>query len=324
MDILTKPVGEKDRRLIVHPKPAVEREAIRRNQNTGRLEITNPDLIKIKPGTYYPEVKEAGHRCLYCRDKDGQYHVYGRKLNVKLTYTDIYPKLLKSHLAQITIPKESVLDLELVWPGHPDSEVATAIKECPEKLIPKIFAAPIWEGDELFGEKSLSYVAGRQILFDAIENQSFLTRRAHPVMVGGPAFSANNLASLLNTAEKFNIEGWVLKGASCDQWWKLKGAKELDAFITGFKISDAETRKGLVTALYIGLYYGDKVVELGSCAGLNLELMEKITANQKKYLNRVIRVQYQEVAGKGKLKHGFFDCFRDDKNKESCTVEQLK
>ena len=145
------------------------------------------------------------------------------------------------------------------------------------------------------------------------------------------------LEALLNMAELQHQEGYVLKVMACDGWWKLKGINEADVYVTGFKISDADTRKGMVTAVEVAVVNKEHYsVNMGNVSGFNLEEMGKMTEaynkygltrngpNKNPYFGKVLRVIYQEIAGQGKMKHGFFDCWRDDKNQTSCWTTQFK
>jgi hypothetical protein len=326
MNILTKPVGEKDRKLIIHPKDAVLRSGMVRSAN-GDIEIVDPKAVKIKSGLYCIERKEQGHRHFLVREQGKPPAVYGRRLNVEKTYTNIYPKLEKSVVAKIwyMMPENTVFDFELCWPGHPDSEVTTAIKECPEDLHPYIFSVPILEGKPMMGSDSMGWFEGRRWLQDFV-GKEYMTKGFKPIELGADTKeSIKTLEALLNIADGKGWEGFVLKGMFCDDWWKLKGINEADVFVTGFKISTAETRKGLPTGVKIAVLDEDeKVVDMGNVAGFSLELMNDMKNNPEKYLNKVMRVVYQEIAGKGKMKHGFFNCWRDDKNWQSCSINQFQ
>lgn len=326
MNLLTKPIGEKDRRLIIHPKEAVLRNGIRRDSE-GRLEIVDPKAIKIPDGIYCIEDKEQGHRHIWCCDKEGNYHLYGRRLNVQQTYTDILPKLNGKVTCFPPLPPESALDFELCWPGHPDSEVTTAIKDHPEELHPYFFAILIWKGSLVIGDNSFEWFSGRRHLEHHV-GKKYMTKGYKPINLDSSTKAGKQkklwvLETLLNKAEEKGKEGFVLKEMMSMGWWKLKGINEADVFVTGFKISDSETLKGLATGVKIAVYKDGKVFNMGNVSGFDRETQTDMAKNPDKYLGRVLRVVYQEIAGKGKMKHGFKDSWRDDKNKESCTFDQF-
>lgn len=328
MNLLTRASGEKNRVLLCHPKAAVERKGIRRDDD-GKLMIIDPKAIKIKTGTYYPETKEAGHRHFLARDEEGAYTCYGRRLNVDNVYIDIYPKI--KDMKHPKLPRGTVLDMELVWPGHPDSEVVTAIKDCPAELECRVFGVPIFMGKDYRG---LSYIDGRSAVLANV-NKPYVTKRYKPVELT-KANIVQKLTWLLNQAEAKGIEGFVLKSAHYSGWYKLKGINEADVICTGFKISDADTRKGMVTAVKVSVYFdGDNGMKyIGNVSGFDLDEMNAMTneynmaearklPESNRYIGRPLQIIYQEMASQNGLKHGFFDRWRDDKNPLDCNLEQF-
>jgi hypothetical protein len=326
MHILTRPVGEKDRALIVHPKPAVDRKCIRKD---GNKIVIDPKGIKIKNfDTLYVEEKSAGHRHLFCRDINGEFYCFGRRLNVKKKYTDIWPKIYT--MPHPNLPKDTVVDMELVWPGHPDSEVTTAIAECPEELRMRCFAVPILKGMVHIEGYSHEYGYGRKELVELIGKENCV-KRYEPIRSGVDLKYV--FEKYLNFAQKNSLEGFVLKEKFCSKWWKLKIADEADVFIMGFKISNAKTRKGMVTAVKVGVMKNDKPTYVGNVSGWNLDEMQRMTKSFNKfgadannpYMHKVIKIQYQELASQGGLKHAFRveNPFREDKGCQSCRWEQF-
>jgi ATP-dependent DNA ligase len=337
MTELTLPSGEKDRKLQIHPKAAVERKGLKRDSE-GKLRIADPKAIKIKiprqvPAVMiFPEMKEAGHRHFLARDENGEYSCFGRRLNVEKTYTDIYPKLKGWQHPEL--PTRTVVDFELVWPGHPDSEVVTAIKECPEELEMRAFSIPIYKGRNLIGTNSLNYIDGRKLLMRVLKYKKYITKRYTPIKLTRDN-QIQVLEALLNKAEELDIEGFVLKEMSTLGWYKLKGINEADVFVIGFKISNAETRKGMVTAVRVAVMDGLDEKYVGNVSGFNIGEMNEMTEAYNKFgdksegydanpfMYKTLRIVYQEQAGQGGLKHAFRDCWRDDKAAESCTMDQF-
>lgn len=329
MDILTRNSGSK-RVLINKPNEITPRSNLKKDPNTGMLKVLDPEKIKICNCTVYPEHKEQGHFHYYCRDFGGNYHIYGRRQNVNGTYTDIYDELDRLILPEI--PHDTVIGGELIWPGHPDSEVPTAIKNYGNELRFKAFSIPIHKGTLL---QHVSYDCSSGLL-----NQYFHPElqvfRGTPIKLGSKQDTAIVLQNLLVEAKKKKFEGWVLKQSGNLGWWKLKGLCEADVFITGCKASNSETQSGMITSVTIGCLGQDgKVVNMGSVTGFNL-YEKSIMTNayyskkrfgncfQDKYLGKVLRVVYQEIAGKGKLKHASFDGWREDKIDIECTMDQFQ
>lgn len=73
-------------------------------------------------------------------------------------------------------------------------------------------------------------------------------------------------------------------------------------------------------SLQLGLYDGDKLVQVGSLSGLTEEILE----NWKDYLGKVVEVTAMMVMETGGLRHPKFVSIREDKNAKDCTIEQLR
>lgn len=331
MDILTKEAGS-TRKLIVKPHSLIGRDNLVLHGN--QFVISEPERLPFTyPVELFVETKEQGHFHYLCCDKQRKISVFGRRLNVDGEYADIGPDLIDR--AQLPyLPPETVLAIELIWPGHPDSSVPTAIKECPEQLEIKALAIPIYKGKVQFGKSSLSYQEGRRLLewmigsdpspgYSCVECHGTVNwRNARDAALG--------LQTLLSDAKSMGIEGYVLKEKHYDGWWKVKVIRDADVFVTKFNISDAVTRTGLVTSVDVGVIDVDgTITDMGSVSGFDLDEMEKMTKAYEKgecgseYYHRTLRIIYQEVAAKGKLKHGFFSGWRLDKDWQECSMEQF-
>jgi len=331
MNILTKEAGQ-SRKLIVKPVDICPRSNFRPNAD-GHLRVVDVDKIKLHNTTVAIEVKEQGHFHYYCRTLLGEYRMFGRRTNVDGEYTDIMFKLCK--MKRPGLPKGTVVAIEVIWPGHPDSEVPTAIKECPQELKMVALGVPIQAGIKYFDCDEDYKSAQRRM--NGILPPEFHPKRLGFKKLGDKFETAEILEYYLKFAKNAGIEGVVFKEFGYDGWWKLKGVKEADVFITGFKISDSETQYGMVTAVNIGVvesivYDEITIRNMGSITGFDLEEKDKMTgayniygkSEENPYWMKPLRVLYQEIAGKGKLKHGFFDCWRDDKIWDQCTMEQFK
>ena len=323
MDILTREYGSKEKRkLLVKPRELIGRDNISIGDE---FQVRRPDLLPFSyPCTYHLETKEQGHFHFLCRDAGEKYMVFGRRLNVEGGFTDIASDLV-GRMSLPHLPPETVLAFELVWPGHPDSSVPTAIKSCPQELVVKAIGLPIYKASILFGRSSLKYFPGRELLESVMGFPELCVEYQGSFTWNNMNEAARDIAMLLTRAKKENLEGFVLKGKHYADWWKFKVLRDADVFITDFNISDAETRAGLVTSVDVGVMDvdGETIVNMGSVSGFDLEEMERMTQSMSAYKDAVLRIVYQEVAAQGKLKHGFFAGWRDDKNTWECTVEQF-
>jgi len=330
MSILTKEAGQ-SRKLIVKPVDICPRSNFRPDAD-GHLRVVDVDKIRLHDTTVAIEVKEQGHFHYYCRTLLGEYRMFGRRTNVDGEYTDIIHKLKEMKLPGL--PKGTVVAIELIWPDHPDSEVPTAIKDHPSLLKMVALGVPIQAGIKHF-DCDEDYKTARRRM-NGILPPEFHPKRLGFIKLGDKFETAEILEYYLKFAKNSGIEGVVFKEFGYDGWWKLKGVKEADVFITGFKVSDSETQYGMVTSVKIGcmqIIQGNfEIKEMGNVTGFNLEEKDEMTgaynihgdAETNPYWMKTLRVLYQEIAGKGKLKHGFFDCWRDDKDYSECTMEQFR
>jgi len=330
MNKLTKATGS-TRKLIVKPVNAVSRAYIGRDARGNPCITGDASKIKVPPGTYYCEDKEQGHFYIYARDYYGNYTMYSRRIGVSGSYTNIYPKL-KGKTELPSLPLKTAVAVELVYPGHPDSSVPTGIKECPQNLRAIAHGLAIYMGAVCMDQKIL-YMNSRKILEKIFGSRNCV--RYFKLKLEKET-TVSRVNTLLRSAEHRGIEGFVLKEYAYKNWFKIKRVQEADVFVTGFKISNSQTYDGQVTALLIGvLDRNKKVIPMGSVSGLNDELKQEISKSIEfrgynfdevlgpKFLRKVLRVTYQEVASKGKLKHGFFDGWRDDKDWTECTMDQF-
>ena len=312
MDVLTRSTGE-SRVLRVKPKKCIGRSYLRPEGDS--LVVTDENKIKIPNGEYFTENKSAGHFHVYARNSDGYYSMFGRRLGVDGQYIDIYPKL-KGRTPLPELPNETAVSLELVWPDFPDSSVPTAIKECPEELRAEAFGLAIYRGESYVdieepyrnARKKLIQLFGLENLIPSI-GALYLDRRTKKATIEG----------LLTSAKRHGLEGYVLKNFAYKDWWKLKGLHEADVFITGFKISKSETYYGQVTAVEVGVYDDEgNVIPMGRVSGFKDFEKTAMTNDSHQYMNRTIRVLYQERASQGLLKHGSFESWREDKSAKEC------
>lgn len=328
MNVLTVPKGSKSRAMRCHPKDAVKRSAL--EVIGGQVRITDPSGVRLNhSGEMYAETKLQGHRYVYARREDGEYVLFPRGLTVDNVYNDRYAQIVTGGMSAPGLPYGTAVDCELIWPGHPDAHVSTAIAKCPDKLRLKAFAIPIHIGMSLF---DVPYSYGRVVLEKTVR-ENYRVPVGKKISIPEDDNIIRVLEGLYSLAREEKVEGYVLKGGHYFDWWKLKGVHEADVFVLGFKISEAETRYGMVTAVEVGcVNEKGSIIYMGNVSGFDLDEMEEMTSAYKRhrdrksnrFMFRPLRVVYQEMAAQGKLKHGFFDSWRKDKLMNECLTGQFE
>lgn len=82
---------------------------------------------------------------------------------------------------------------------------------------------------------------------------------------------------------------------------------------------------GWKTAIRVGAYDGDNLVEIGTVAsGLTDALREDFAKNPKNYLGKTVELSCMSIDKKAKtLRHPHFIRFRDDKSPTECTIKEI-
>lgn len=130
-------------------------------------------------------------------------------------------------------------------------------------------------------------------------------------------------------------EGVILKDINAkygDHWAKVKRKATYDVVIMGYEDPIQITKKtsgemsiskfaenNWIGAIRFGQYFGGKLIEFGTCSGIDEALREELSTNGNKYIGKVIEIEAQERISKtGRFRHPRFLRFRPDKNAESC------
>ncbi len=130
-------------------------------------------------------------------------------------------------------------------------------------------------------------------------------------------------------------EGVILKDREAtygNGWAKVKRTSTYDVVITGFeeptkitkKVSGEESTSrfydnGWIGAIVFGQWFGGKLINFGTCSGMDDALREELSRNRESYVGRVIEIEAQErIAKTGRFRHPRFLRFRPDKNAEDC------
>lgn len=257
---------------------------------------------------YYSEEKHNGRWVRFTNLGGGPLRAHGHRQNDMghLTYIDC-------SALRVDLPPETVVDGELVWPGHFATEVITALKECPEALQFHAFSVPVLQSTDLTGYE---YIEARKLVAQYFPLPSIIKRfETRPDL-------DEALAAVLP-----NTEGIVLKGCWYSDWWKVKPLHDIDVVVTAIQYGTAGKWAGLPHSIRVGVYCNGRLCDLGTVGifknGPKLHSHEIILALTEGDVGRVCQVEYQAVTSGCKLQHAKFIDWRDDKPAEACTKDQL-
>lgn len=234
---------------------------------------------------------------------------------------DITGKLLSiNHIAKElkAIPKNSILFAELHSPGIPATSVPTLLNEASEKLMLTFFAAPLLNNKNLCGSSIDNVMFELKTLGLSVASPSYIPKGF---------VDETGKKAMLELAIENKWEGWVLKEEHLKGWYKLKPVKTIDVIVIGTMQSFSSTHYGGLQGIYIAVYNGDKLVDLGQVgSGFDLEYRKSLNTKEKRneLIGRVCEVAFDSLAAKNKLRFPRFLRWRIDKNPNQCTMEQLK
>lgn len=263
-----------------------------------------PKIKEIR-GSFFTPIKHIQEK------KDGYYcEVYKTKeLGVQILLKG--RNINYSELFEVPdFPDESTIIGELFWDG-PATSVITLLLEKDPRLQFAPFAVPMWDGKNTESEQLPK-------MMDLLRRFGFCPARTamsfrEPTVVDTDIW--------LSMAKKDKIEGWVLKEEHCSGWWKLKPKKTVDAFVVSHKISYSDTYFGCLKSFEVAVLDGDKYVTIASVGGFDKEF--KLSCNPKDYYGKVMEVEFQSVAAKGRLQFPNFLRWREDKTIDECGKDQL-
>jgi ATP-dependent DNA ligase len=131
------------------------------------------------------------------------------------------------------------------------------------------------------------------------------------------------IKSFLKSTLSTGGEGIILKDPAAPYgkgWKKVKRKSTYDVFIIGYAdpVSEIYAAKGWIGSLQIAQLLKGKVKPLGQVKNMTDELRAKISANQKKFLGRVVEISAETRMNSGLFRNPSVVQIKIDKNKEDC------
>lgn len=171
---------------------------------------------------------------------------------------------------------------------------------------------------EAFAVENLIYAA------DKLEEADMWCRKRYIPFVPyytNPCGSPQDALDMFNGFEHSGgFEGVVFKDGIFSAWGKWKPVRTVDAVVTDYTEGEGKYL-GYVGSLVVSVYADGSLVEIANVSGFDDATREQLGEGD---LGKVIEVEFQYVAAKGRLRHPRFKRFRDDKRPEECTIDQLR
>lgn len=230
-----------------------------------------------------------------------------------------------------TMPAESTIFAELHCPEAFATDVPTMLNNGDDRLRLTAFAAPMIAGAKILDCSDVLDVMKRlqEFGFDTPETRVVSPNKLEDAF-SMAIVSKTEQAQLLKEAVERKLEGWVLKEGHMSGWFKLKPTKSFDAFVIGTCESFSEQHFGGLKSINVAVYesvVNKKVIDLGQVgSGFTAEYRSEFNTKEKRdtLIGKVCEVKYDCLASQGKPKFPRFVRWRDDKNAEDCTMDQLK
>jgi len=259
----------------------------------------------------YIQAKMDGHMMHVIVNKDGNITVSSKndkdKTDKILTINHISKELYR-------LPCVTEIFAELHCPGVFATSVPTMLNGADERLQLSVFACPILGRLDLTAEP-----------LDLVMNRLRFSFDMNVIRVG--KYDGRSRKNLLQSAAIQKIEGWVLKESHMEGWYKLKPVRTIDAIIVDHQESDSKAYAGCLKSVSLGLVNDDGTIhDLGMCGGgfsKKFKLSLDTVHLRNDLIDKVIEVAYQSITPGKKLQFPRFIRFRDDKDPDQCTVEQL-
>ena len=255
----------------------------------------------------HKQYKYNGHRFTIWKQEDGTLVGFEREIRLDLEMTVKRPHIVEYDWwkALKEIPPMSCVDGELYIPFGNAGDAAHAIAEGLNTLDFMPFAVPVWAGAHITSY-SLLYAAEKLKRKTSLQFAPFFKLMEH-----------DTEELLIDDAKTLGIEGWVLKNANYEDWWKVKPTYPIDMVVTKLKWSDSDRYIGTIASLHASVYINDKLTEISCVPGSSIPDNIRWEISDKD-IGRVLEAEYQEVGNGRRLIHPKFTRWRDDKPADQC------
>lgn len=238
----------------------------------------------------WAEQKLDGWRMMFCKGR-----AYGRNINDLGFRENLWDKL-PDHLQDKAM--DDFVDGELIWPGKDSSAISTGLAERNPAL-------------DFIGYRMVDKNYLPHIHLSTLENLGFKV----PLHLDGYIPKADfDYEVLLALAEELHWEGFIIKEKyPVPVWWKLKLEHTYDLLVTGINMptSGRFFVKGWIKSIRCSALIDGELAVIADVSGFSDEVRSVITEAD---IGRVVEVESNLRASRGKLRHPRFLRWRDDKD----------
>ncbi|MAF76512.1 MAG: hypothetical protein CMF17_11805 [Idiomarinaceae bacterium] len=276
----------------------------------------NYDILKAKDYNprkagriHWVERKLDGHRIVIEKTQKGV------KVRTRTEGVNLWPQIQDiRHLANSIwkINTGTVLDCELWEEGSYSTDIKTRLNEGSENLRITPFAIPYFNGHTTNHDSMDPH-----FFFRLFEKLGFHVN--HYWTIGEQ--STFGVDYWREKATELGWEGFIAKERHLSGWWKVKPVRTGEVVVTGINRSTSATYYGDIKSLRGSVYDNGKLVEVGNVGGLTAEQRSK---PEDYFMGQVVEVEFDSLAGQGRLRFPRFKRLRMDKLPSECTMEQLQ
>lgn len=297
-----------------------------------------PSECWVERGAWVQEMKEDGYRESFQLGKTVNFIMgrnrHGKTKGVEASEKNPFVGYSVPWMDAIRLPEfdGTLLDGELIWPGHGSAEVSSAIAASPDELEYVVFDCLFFGGEDIRG---CSLDQRQELARETVT--SIRKKYWHQVGANQTRFVEQrpNDRSIYDEWIAGGIEGTILK--RCDskyyeagRWRKAKAKVTVDAIIINYiqqKAGGSPTKgikpkpTGRATGFMVGLKRGKKIVPVGWMRGIpKADKDDGMRLFKEKYKGRVVEMIVSGWDG-SRFRWGKFERWRDDKSPDTCTFE---
>jgi ATP-dependent DNA ligase len=297
-----------------------------------------PSECWVERGAWVQEMKEDGYRESFQLGKTVNFIMgrnrHGKTKGVEASEKNPFVGYSVPWMDAIRLPEfdGTLLDGELIWPGHGSAEVSSAIAASPDELHYVVFDCLFFGGEDIRGFALSQRQELAQETVAAIRKKYSSQWDTQELRF---VDQAPNDKNFFDSWIARGIEGTILKRRDskyheAGRWRKAKAKVTVDAIIINYvkqKAGGSPTKgikpkpTGNASGFMVGLKKGRKIVPVGWMRGLPAkDKQDGMRLFKDNYKGRVVEMIVSGWDGK-RFRWCKFERWRDDKTPDDCTFK---